>query len=646
MTYPIPASPAQLVAAQVNSDGIPDLATVNQPTNSVTVSLGDGLGGFGTPAAFAAGSEPGSISAGDLNGDGLADLVVTNFSAKAFNVLLADPDGSMQTAVQFATGTSVKPGLSPTMSAIGDLDGNGDQDLVIAGPGSTAEVWLGDGAGGFTFQSSPAAMPANATQIAVGDVTDDGNADVVAVLSTGFVAVLDGDGTGVLNAALQYPTGAGSVALALGDLNDDSRLDVITADEAANTASVLLGQASGSLGAAVAYPTGSGPVSVAVGDFTDDGKLDVVAAAFTSAQLSVLPGAGNGVLGAATNVALTPAPGGVAVADFNRDGFPDLGDAMPGSGLVAVLLNTAAPVLSGLDPATGSTEGGTAITITGRGFAPGSTVEVAGQLATGVTVVDGLLITATTPAGPAGPVDVAVVRPDGKRGALPGGFVFVAPAPTIANLEPTSGSTAGGTAVTIIGTGFEPAATVTFGGVPAIVTNRTGSTQLVVSTPALGPGPADVVVGNPDGKLATAPGAFTFLTPPPGPIGTVTPTAPAAPSPSVTQPTNVLTVAVTGRTARVRVTAFTPGQLWRLKLQQRVRIKVRAGAARLAASSTKWQWRTVRIKRTRTGVATFSRLPAGLLRVRAAAQNNYPATSSVTFRADQGSPACRGSDCD
>jgi hypothetical protein len=80
---------------------------------------------------------------------------------------------------------------------------------------------------------------------------------------------------------------------------------------------------------------------------------------------------------------------------------------------------------------------------------------------------------------------------------------------TIKKIESTSGSTRGGTTVEIYGTGFNAGATVTFGGVTATITKRTGSTKLVVRTPAHAAGKVAVVVTNPDTGNASYTG-FTY----------------------------------------------------------------------------------------------------------------------------------------
>ncbi len=107
------------------------------------------------------------------------------------------------------------------------------------------------------------------------------------------------------------------------------------------------------------------------------------------------------------------------------------------------------------------------MTITGTGFLTGATVSLGGTAATNVTVVSATSITAKTAAHAAGAVNVVVTNTDAQAGTLTNGYTYTNPAPTVTSITPTSGTTAGGTSVTITGTGFLTGATVSLGGTAA-----------------------------------------------------------------------------------------------------------------------------------------------------------------------------------
>lgn len=95
--------------------------------------------------------------------------------------------------------------------------------------------------------------------------------------------------------------------------------------------------------------------------------------------------------------------------------------------------------VTAVSPATGSSFGGTAVTITGTGFSAGATVQIGAAAATNITVVSSTTITATTAANAAGVADVRVTS-GGAAGSLAGAFTFVTPTGT--NAAPTVGAIA------------------------------------------------------------------------------------------------------------------------------------------------------------------------------------------------------------
>ena len=89
----------------------------------------------------------------------------------------------------------------------------------------------------------------------------------------------------------------------------------------------------------------------------------------------------------------------------------------------------APPTVTSISPNSGTTVGGTNVTITGTNFATGVTVTIGGTAATSVNVVNGTSITATTPAHAEGTVDVVVRNADNQTATLANGFTYVAPPP-------------------------------------------------------------------------------------------------------------------------------------------------------------------------------------------------------------------------
>jgi hypothetical protein len=169
--------------------------------------------------------------------------------------------------------------------------------------------------------------------------------------------------------------------------------------------------------------------------------------------------------------------------------------------------------LGWIGPESGPANVATPVSITGTNFTAGSIVTVAGVQATNVTVVNSTLITAITPALPAGPAAVVVTSLSGQVSTPILNYVFNPP-PSITGVAPATGSLAGGTTLSITGANFLPGARVTVGG--ASVGNVVVAANTITATTAAhAAGAADVVVTNPDGQSSTASGAYTFLQPPP-----------------------------------------------------------------------------------------------------------------------------------
>jgi VCBS repeat-containing protein len=329
-TFAVGQDPVSIATGDFNGDGVLDLVVANQASNTVSVLMGNGSGGFGPAVDYAVGSAPSSVAAVDLNGDGKLDLVVANTDSNSVSVLLGNSSGGFAAATNFATGSQ------PVSVAFGDLNGDGKLDLVVADRASNdISVLLGDGSGGFAAAAS-VATGSHPLSIALGDFNGDGRLDIaVADEFSNDVRVMQGDGSGGFGAADILSVGAFPNSLAVGDLNGDGKLDLVTAN--GNDASVLLGDGHGGFGAANTFIAGAGPTGVAIGDFNGDGRPDLAVTDGGSSSVSVLLGDGSGGFAAVANLATGAEPLAVAIGDFNGDGAPDLAIADFGSGNVSIL---------------------------------------------------------------------------------------------------------------------------------------------------------------------------------------------------------------------------------------------------------------------------------------------------------------------
>ena len=170
------------------------------------------------------------------------------------------------------------------------------------------------------------------------------------------------------------------------------------------------------------------------------------------------------------------------------------------------------PTISTISPTQGPTTGGTTVTLTGTGMTGATAVRFGSTNATSFTINSATQIVAVSPPRAAGAAAVTVVHPTGNSNSVTFTYV-VAQVPVVTNVVPSSGPTSGGTGVTLTGTGFTGATTVTFAGVPATSVVVNSANQITAVTPAGSTGAAAVTVTTPGGT--SAPDAFFYYAAPP-----------------------------------------------------------------------------------------------------------------------------------
>ncbi|MDO7850967.1 T9SS type A sorting domain-containing protein [Hymenobacter convexus] len=419
--------PYNVALGDLNNDGRLDLVTVNQGPETAGILLGQAGGGFGAAVAYSIGtnSRPVAVAVGDVNGDGNPDVVTSNNGSNSVGVFVGNGTGGLSPVVTYATGTSSSPNSAPAYVALGDVNGDGRLDIVVANNlTASVGVLLGLGGGGFaavtTYSTGVGSQPVG---VALGDVNGDGRLDIVTGNSLpGTVGVLLGQAGGGFGAVASYSDGLSRpTTVALGDVNGDGRLDVLVDHETLNTVGVLLGQAGGGLALAGTYSTGTNsmPTAAVLGDVNGDSQLDIVTV-LAAGSAGVLLGQGNGSFGAITNYSAgaVNTPIGGALGDVNNDGRLDIVTVNNSSNDASVLLNTtaaAALTLTSLNPTSGAV--GTSITLTGTGLTGATGVRFNGTAATTFAVVNATTVTATVPTGAtSGPV--TVTTPSGTSNGL------------------------------------------------------------------------------------------------------------------------------------------------------------------------------------------------------------------------------------
>jgi len=425
----------------------------------------------------------------DIDGDGKNDVLVANRENRFFSIYrsIATPGSisntSFEPKVDFITGTGGGAGPGAIAIDVGDVDGDGKQDVVVSNYSlGTVSVFRNISTPG-SINLQPRVDFAIGTFTGLGiklfDMDSDGKSDIVLVSFFEGVSILRNTSTvGVINGStfanrVNFPAGANPISFSIGDLDGDGKSDITVANQQGNTVSILRNTSTpGSITLAphVIFPTGNLPNDVELSDFDGDGKIDI-AVPDQGSSFSVTFFRNTSSIGLFSFSSFSYSTPSLvhyfsSLGDIDGDGKVDFVVPNVDANSVSVLKNTS--ILGTIS------------------FAPFVDFEL--NSTSTLRAVD---------------IHIADIDGDGKSDLTSTNYGFsvlrnaigeISP-PSVTSFAPASGLV--GTSVTITGTNFSTpfSNSLAFSGVPATITASTASTITATVPAGVTTGPIEVTIG-------------------------------------------------------------------------------------------------------------------------------------------------------
>ncbi len=307
---PVGLTPEGISVSDFNSDGISDV--VVSVSGGLTYIEGHSDLFFDNPRSIDLGIPAGPIVSVDLNHDGLPDIVGSLY------VLITRSNGELGSSAAKIVST-----LPANQIAIGKLDNNEFQDVLVAGNGGVVSYEIGQG---YEISLKETIVEGlNALDVEIADIDLDGNQDIIYCGArseqVGEIGVRFGDGMGGISAGQNLPSGIAPAAIAIGDINGDIRPDLVFCDSQEGLA-IFVQTTSRDFSPLSPPGISTGYTDVLLEDLDFDGHLDIILAKGNGSVVTIFYGNGEGAFTRSESKTFGLFPSGIAMGRIGSDLVP------------------------------------------------------------------------------------------------------------------------------------------------------------------------------------------------------------------------------------------------------------------------------------------------------------------------------------
>lgn len=276
--FPVGENPTSIAVSDINKDGNVDVAIANHETSYVTFLYGDGKGGFKKlpQSTFNIGIKPHphAIQLKDLDGDNIAELIVDSRENEGLLVLKGLANGKFK-----SPGSIINVGGDPYRGfAVNDINGDDALDLVTPNQRDIG-IAVNSGSNEVSFSLKKLAQSESPFAVELADLTGDGKLDLIVATNGTSLSILPGDGRGNFqeNSKTVINVASGAKQIAIGDINGDGIEDALITNWSGELLTII-----GSIATLGSYKFRhariSNPWGVALTDLNNDGRSDLIIA--------------------------------------------------------------------------------------------------------------------------------------------------------------------------------------------------------------------------------------------------------------------------------------------------------------------------------------------------------------------------------